>query len=264
MTAPAALAELAEEIARNAADVLLDHLRRPLVVETKSSGTDMVSQADRAAEDAIRALLAARRPDDAVLGEEGGAATGSSGLCWVVDPLDGTTNYLYAYPQWAVSIAVEDADGPLAGCVYDPSRGEAFVAARGAGARLDGVPIAVSAETDLARALVATGFSYDRALREAQGLVASRVLGACRDIRRGGSAALDLAWTACGRVDAYYETGLNPWDWSAGCLLVREAGGVAELGPGPHGEGQVLAASPRLAAALGAVLGAAPPEPRVG
>lgn len=261
---PRALAALAEEIARAAAVVLVDHHRRPLTIETKSSTTDMVSEADRAAEATIRAILAERRPDDAILGEEGGGSDGTTGLRWVVDPLDGTTNYLYRYPQWAVSIAVEDADGPLAGCVYDPSRDEAFVAARGAGATRDGAPIAVSSEAELGRALVATGFAYDAALRTAQGEVVTRVLGACRDVRRGGSAALDLAWTACGRVDAYYETDLNPWDWSAGSLVVAEAGGVVTRDPGPHGREQLVAAGPALHGPLLAVLGAHPPGRPVG
>ena len=214
----------------------------------KSTATDMVSDADREAEGAIAELLAAERPDDALLGEEGAGERGSSGRRWVVDPLDGTTNYLYGFPAWCVSVALEDADGGVAGVVHDPWRGETFRAARGAGAELDGRPIHVRDHADLATALVATGFGYDPERRATQAEVLRRVLPRIRDIRRAGAAALDLAWLAAGRLDGYYERGLNPWDWAAGSLIVTEAGGWVEPLQGePFG---LVAGGPRLVGRL--------------
>jgi myo-inositol-1(or 4)-monophosphatase len=227
-----------------------------VAVGTKSSSTDMVSEADLAAQERILSILHAERPDDAVLGEEAGEdRPGTTGLRWVVDPLDGTTNFLYRYPQWAVSVAVEDDQGPVAGCVYDPHREEAFVATRGGGAHLAGRPIHVSDADDAATALIATGFAYDAARRARQAEQLTRVIGQVRDIRRGGSAALDLAWTACGRLDGYYESGLQPWDWAAGSLLVAEAGGRCEVSPGPLGVEQMVAAGPGLYPQLAALVG---------
>src|SRR5262249_14200231 len=156
-----ALAALAERAARAAGALLLEHAALGAVgVESKSSATDMVSEADRASEELLVDLLGAERPDDGMIGEEGTARAGTSGLTWVCDPLDGTTNYLYAFPQWAVSVAVEDADGPVAACVFDPSRDEAFTAARDHGAMLNGEPIRVSEARDLATSLIGTGFAY--------------------------------------------------------------------------------------------------------
>ena len=213
-------------------------------LSVKSSATDMVSDADREAEAAIVELLEAERPDDALVGEEGAGERGSSGRAWVIDPLDGTTNYLYGFPQWCVSVALEDGDGALAGVVHDPTRDETFCAARGEGAELNGEPIRVRDHDDLATALVATGFGYDPERRAAQADVLLRILPRVRDIRRAGAAALDLAWLAAGRLDGYYERGLNPWDWAAGSLLVTEAGGVVQPLQGePFG---IVAAGPRL------------------
>jgi myo-inositol-1(or 4)-monophosphatase len=213
-------------------------------VGTKSSATDLVSDADREAEQAITSLLRSDRPDDGLLGEEGAEAGGSSGRRWVVDPLDGTTNFVYGYPAWCVSVALEDERGALVGVVHDPSRAETFRAERGSGAWLDGEPIRVRDHDDLATALVATGFGYDAAVREAQAEVIQRALPRLRDIRRGGSAAIDLSWLAAGRLDGYWERGLKPWDWSAGRLLVQEAGGVVvDLEGRRHG---LVAAGPRL------------------
>ena len=253
---PTELAALCERVARDAGALLLEHASRaPVGVATKSSLTDMVSEADVAAQALIVDALAAARPADAILGEEGADRRGTSGLRWVVDPLDGTTNFLYRYPQWAVSIAVEDDEGPVAGCVFDPSRQESFVAARGHGATVDGRPIEASPLDDLDRALVGTGFGYDAERRRRQAEQLAAVLPHVRDIRRGGSAALDLAWTACGRLDAYFESGLQHWDWAAGLLVVREAGGRCDVGPGPLDTEQIVAAGaalyPRLAALLG-------------
>jgi myo-inositol-1(or 4)-monophosphatase len=197
-------------------------------VGSKTSATDLVSDADRDAERLIRDVLAHERPDDALLAEEGTSEPGESGRRWVFDPLDGTVSYLYGYPHWSVSVALEDAGGGAVGVVYDPNRDELFAAERDGGAILDGEAIRVRDVAPLEEALVATGFGYEAGWRAEQAEVAARVLPAVRDIRRAGSAALDLAWLAAGRLDAYYERGLNAWDWAAGSLLVREAGGTVE------------------------------------
>jgi myo-inositol-1(or 4)-monophosphatase len=217
-------------------------------VDTKSSQTDMVSEADREAEAAVAELLRAERPDDALVGEEGAGDSGTSGRRWVVDPLDGTTNYLYRFPAWGVSVALEDSGGGLAGVVHDPVANETFRAARGAGAELNGRPIRVNDLDRLDTALIATGFGYDPGVRGGQADVLRRVLPRVRDIRRAGAAALDLCFVACGRLDGYYERGINHWDWAAGALIVREAGGeVVALEGGRPG---LAAAGPRLVHAL--------------
>ena len=214
----------------------------------KSSRTDMVSDADRDAEAVIESVLLGERPDDGLLAEEGGHAEAVSGRRWVVDPLDGTTNYLYGFPAWAVSIALEDQHGGAVGVVFDPLHDELFAAARGEGARLNGEAIEVSGRESLDRALVATGFGYDADRRALQASVLARVLPAVRDIRRAGAAALDLGMVAAGRVDGYYERGLQPWDWAAGSVIVTEAGGsVIELEGEPSG---LVAASPAIAEEL--------------
>jgi myo-inositol-1(or 4)-monophosphatase len=193
-------------------------------VRSKSGPTDLVSDADLAAEKAIRSVLAHRRPDDAILGEEGGA-TGDGDLRWVVDPLDGTINYLYEIPAFAVSVACEDASGTVAGVVLDPIRDEVFAATRSGEATLNGELIDAGDRPDsLEMTMVATGFGYDPVWRARQAAVVARVLARVRDIRRVGAAALDLAWNACGRVDAFYERGLNVWDIAAGVLVCSRAG----------------------------------------
>jgi fructose-1,6-bisphosphatase/inositol monophosphatase family enzyme len=209
----------------------------------------MVSDADRAAEEAISRLLRAERPHDGLLGEEGLEESGSSGRRWVVDPLDGTTNYLYRYRAWAVSVALEDASGAgLVGVVHDPLNGETFRAARGGGAFLNGTPIRVRDGDELGRALVATGFGYDPEIRRGQAEILLRVLPQVRDVRRAGAAALDLCHVAAGRLDGYYERGINHWDYAAGALIVTEAGGrVVPLKGGRPG---LAAAGPRLVEAL--------------
>ena len=201
-------------------------------VGSKSTATDLVSDADRDAESLIRELLVRERPDDGLLAEEGTQASGASGRRWVFDPLDGTVSYLYGYPHWCVSVALEDDRGAAVGVVYDPNRDELFATERGAGATLGGEPCRVRDAVGLDEALVATGFGYDPRRRARQAEVAREVLPRARDIRRAGSAALDLAWVAAGRLDVYYERGLSPWDWAAGTLIVREAGGVVEELPG--------------------------------
>ena len=173
-------------------------------------------------------MLVRERPADGLLAEEGTSEPGESGRRWVFDPLDGTVSFLYGYPHWCVSVALEDAEGTAVGVVYDPNRDELFAAERGAGATLAGRAISVGEAPPLAQALVATGFGYDPAWRAQQAEVVRGLLPAVRDIRRAGSAALDLAWLAAGRLDAYYERGLNAWDWAAGSLLVSEAGGTVE------------------------------------
>jgi myo-inositol-1(or 4)-monophosphatase len=192
-------------------------------VRAKSGPTDLVSDADLAAEAAIRDVLRFRRPDDAILAEEGGATAGGA-LRWIVDPLDGTINFLFGIPAWGVSVACEDADGGIVGVVLDPMRGECFAATRSGPPTLDDELIQARPEGELATALVATGFSYDAAVRARQAQVITRVLPHVRDIRRMGAAAIDLCWTACGRFDAYYERGLQPWDLAAGSLIATRAG----------------------------------------
>jgi myo-inositol-1(or 4)-monophosphatase len=224
---------LATEAAREAGALLLELRRSPAAgVRSKSSATDLVSEADERAERAIVTAIRKRRPDDAVVAEEGSSASGSSGVSWYVDPLDGTTNYLYGIPQWAVSICCADSAGPLAGVVFDPVRGELFHAMRGGGARLGERRLAVTDKSDLASALIATGFGYDAGQRVTQGRLLQQMLGSVRDVRRAGAASLDLAFVAAGRLDGYFESVDKPWDWMAGALLVREAGGrVTELTP---------------------------------
>jgi len=236
---------LAERAARAAGEVLMGWFGGPIRgLDSKTSATDPVSDADREAERAIRELIEAERPDDGLLGEEGSRAAGESGRRWVIDPLDGTVNFLYGIPQWCVSVALEDSRGALLGVVFDPLHGELFSAVRGGGAVVNGGQVRVSAREELARALIATGFSYEAQHRAEQAEIARRLLPQVRDIRRAGSAALDLCSVACGRVDGFYERGVKPWDWAAGRLLVEEAGGVVrELHGEPFG---LVAASPAL------------------
>ena len=218
--------ELAERAARVAGDVLMRYYGRPPEgVSSKSSATDLVSDADREAERAVRELLERVRPDDGLIAEEGSRAEAASGRRWVVDPLDGTINFLYGFPAWAVSVALENADGALLGVVHSPIHAETFHAVRGGGAFLGERRLAVRPARPLDQALVSTGFSYDPERRAAQAEVIGRLLPRARDIRRAGAAALDLAWLAAGRVDAFFERGLQHWDWAAGRLLVEEAGG---------------------------------------
>jgi myo-inositol-1(or 4)-monophosphatase len=243
-----ALLELAVQAARMAGGLLLERARHGAEreVASKSTPTDLVSEADVASQRAIRALLRERRPDDGFLGEEeGDSEQGTSGLQWIVDPLDGTVNFLFAIPQWSVSVAVADRRGVLAGAVFDPNRDELFSATRGGPAVLDsphgagelsrGAAGDASHERrtgedagpggeDLASAMVATGFSYEAGVRDAQAKVLERVLPRVRDIRRVGSAALDLTWTAAGRYDAYYERAVKQWDIAVGGLVCERAG----------------------------------------
>jgi myo-inositol-1(or 4)-monophosphatase len=212
-------AAIAEEAARAAGRILLQRFGSERALDTKSSPTDLVSEADLLAEKAIRDVLAERAPDDAIVGEEGADTPGTTGRRWIVDPLDGTVNFIYGIPQWAVSVACEG----IAGVVFDPCRNEVFVAADGQAA-LNGELLRASSPESLASALVGTGFGYESEVRRAQAEIVERVLPQVRDIRRAGSAALDLAWTAAGRLDAFYEFGVKPWDIAAGTLLCSAAG----------------------------------------
>ena len=224
------LLEVAIEAARMAGALLAERARagRELVVSSKSTPTDLVSEADLESERAIKSLLARRRPDDGFVGEEGGEEQGSSGLSWVVDPLDGTVNFLFGIPQWCVSVAVRDGAGTLAGAVYDPNRDELFAATRDGSPTLSGpggvVELVGSERDELASAMVATGLAYDAKVRAAQAQVLARAVPQVRDIRRFGSAALDLAWTAAGRFDAYFERTVKQWDIAAGALICERAG----------------------------------------
>lgn len=250
---------VAIEAAHEAGHALLERRGHARAVGTKSSVTDMVSDADRAAEGLIRSCVARRRPDDTVLGEEGGGATEPSRagtVRWIVDPLDGTTNYLYGFPAWAVSVAAEHEGSVLAGVVLDPLRDELWTATRGGGAWCnDARLVGLQDRGELATALVATGFSYQAHQREDQGRVVAHLLPRVRDIRRAGAAALDLCWLAAGRVDAYYERGTHVWDWAAGALIAREAGAwVGGFDGGPPSIDGLLAARPTLAGELRTLL----------
>jgi myo-inositol-1(or 4)-monophosphatase len=234
---------IAEEAARAAGAILIERFGSERALDrTKSSPTDLVSEADLLAEKAIRDVLAARAPDDAILGEEGADTPGTSGRRWIVDPLDGTVNFLFGIPQWAVSVACEG----VAGVVFDPCRNELFTAADGV-ATLNGEPLRGSRREELASALVATGFGYEAAVRAQQAKVVLRVLPLVRDIRRAGAAALDMAWAAAGRVDAFYERGVKPWDIAAGSLLCEAAGlSVRALEPTDSLPRGIIAAPPAL------------------
>jgi myo-inositol-1(or 4)-monophosphatase len=224
----AQLRDLAVRAATEAGALLLDRFGGPASgLSAKSSRTDLVSDADRDAEKRIVDLLRRERPGDGLVAEEGSAAEDATGIRWLVDPLDGTINYLWGVPHWAVSICAEDGDGPLVGVVHDPCRTETFAATRGGGAWLGTRRLRLEPGADLGVALIATGFSYRPQARAWQAAVVTNLIGRVRDIRRFGSAALDLAWVAAGRFDGYYETGLSAWDLAAGTALVREAGGTA-------------------------------------
>ena len=236
------LLEVAEEAARAAGAILADRFVRGAgEVHAKSTPTDLASEADLAAEKAILDLLAARRPSDAVLAEEGGGSVDveAGQVRWVVDPLDGTINFLFGIPQWCVSVAATRDGETLAGVIFNPDGDELFAATADGPVTLNGEPVTPRSASSLEEALVVTGFAYDAELRAHQGRVVSEVLPRARDIRRMGSAALDLAWLAAGRYDAYYERGVQAWDIAAGALLCRRAGLVVEDLPArdrlPHG-----------------------------
>ncbi|HWG15075.1 MAG TPA: inositol monophosphatase family protein [Streptosporangiaceae bacterium] len=280
---PEELLALAAETAAAAATLLAEEgaQQRPDVVQTKSSLTDVVTEMDRRAEALITERIRAARPDDAILGEEGGETQGAAGapasaggpaVRWIVDPLDGTVNYLYGLADWSVSIAAEVAGAIVAGVVAIPLRGETYLAARGHGATVRTAAGQTAAagrapvlrcnrDVPLAQALVGTGFGYLPGRRRIQGEVVSALLPRIRDIRRGGSASVDLCSVAAGRLDAFYERGLNYWDYAAGGLIAEEAGArLTGLDGRPAGPSFTVAAGPGLYEELAGALTALTPE----
>jgi myo-inositol-1(or 4)-monophosphatase len=267
---PGDLLALAVAVAREAGELLASQHGRPEVVGTKSSPTDVVTEMDQAAERLIRAKILAERPDDAILGEEGGQTGGAAAVRWIVDPLDGTVNYLYGLPDWAVSIAAEAGGQVVAGVVCVPRRDALYGAVAGGGAwraalqgaspsdsnkspdvPADRQPLACTAGVPLSRALVATGFGYERGRRVVQAEVLNAVLPRVRDIRRNGACSIDLCSLAAGNVDGYYERGVQYWDIAAGTLIAREAGAVVGgLAGKPAGPSMTIGAGPGLFAEL--------------
>nr|WP_218859460.1 inositol monophosphatase family protein [Petropleomorpha daqingensis] len=253
--------DLAVATAREAADLVArGRATAGDDVDVKSSAVDLVTAVDRASEDLVIGRLLGARPDDGLLGEEGGERPGTTGVRWVVDPIDGTTNFVYGVPAYAVSIAAEVDGRVVAGAVLNVATGELFTATLGGGAHVSSpgrepAPLRCSAPASLEQTLVATGFGYRAEQRQAQGAIVARLLPEVRDIRRIGSAALDLCNVAAGRVDAYYEAHLNPWDWSAGSLVAAEAGAVVTGLPGhPFGRPLGIAAAPSVAEPFVALL----------
>jgi len=271
---PYCLLDLAIAVACEAGEMLAGRHGRPAVLGTKTSPTDVVTEMDQAAERLIRSRILAERPDDAILGEEGGQTGGEAPVRWIVDPLDGTVNYLYGLPDWAVSIAAEAGGQVVAGVVCVPPRDALFGAAAGGGAWRSSLaditrgasaayrpdlhesaevappgsqPLSCTADVPLSRALIATGFGYERARRLVQGQVLSFVLPRVRDIRRNGACSVDLCSVAAGNVDGYYERGVQYWDIAAGTLIAREAGAVVGgLDGRPAGPSMTISAGPAL------------------
>lgn len=257
-----AFAGEAGSMARTGRVAARDTGRAALGADAKSTSTDLVTTFDRAAEAMVVAAIRAARPDDAIVGEEGAAVPGTSGFAWHVDPIDGTTNFFYDLPTWACSVGVTYAGEGIAGAVYAPMLDEMFAGAIGAGATLNGRPIRPTAATDPALALVATGFAYVPEVRVEQARRIARLADRVRDFRRLGAASLDLCLVASGRVDAYFESGLNSWDMVAGEVICRAAGAItSDWDGGPPRPDQLLAAAPGVHAALiGLLARAAEPD----
>ena len=223
---------------------------RTLRASTKSSPTDFVTEMDRAAEQLILDTILAARPYDGMVGEEGTSKASQSGISWLIDPIDGTTNYLRGIPNFSVSIAAVTEDETVVGVVYDPTLDETFTAIRSQGAALNGAPIECS-RTPLAESVIGTGFSYSAAERAHQAEFLRAVLPAVGDIRRPGSAAVSLCWVACGRLDAFYEADLEPWDFAAGSLIALEAGAdVQGAGRDQADHHLIIASAPTVTAGL--------------
>jgi myo-inositol-1(or 4)-monophosphatase len=240
---PAQLLTLALEIGREAAALIAE--RRAVgvhVADVKTSATDIVTEADRASEELIRARILAARPGDGILGEEESEALGTSGVRWVVDPIDGTVNYLYGLPQYAVSIGVEVHGATTVGVVLNAATGQEYTALRGGGAFRDGVALRVRPPVALEKSVIGTGFNYEPEVRARQAAAVAKLVVAVADIRRFGSCALDLCAVAAGLSDGYVEEGCQPWDYSAGRLIAEEAGAVVETLPGASGRTVVVAA----------------------
>lgn len=258
VVSPSELLDIARTIAIEAGELIARRRTEGVVVaDTKSSSIDVVTFADRECEEFVKSRLAQLRPEDGFYGEEGGDSTGTSGLTWIVDPIDGTVNYLYGIPQFAVSIAVvEGSPDPgtwkqLAGVVFNPLSDDLYFASLGGGAFRTHAgtteKLAVNQEKELAHTLLATGFAYSSELRALQAETLTRILPAVRDIRRAGAASLDLCAVAAGQLDAYYERDTKPWDHAAGSLVLREAGGVVGgLNGAPEGRDMLLAANSHL------------------
>lgn len=246
MTLAGELRSIAESLSREAGDMALRGRKSgDLTATTKSSPTDMVTQYDKASEAMITAGLDRARPHDAIVGEEGASRAGTTGITWHIDPIDGTSNFYFDIPMWAVSIGAADEHGPLAGAVYAPALGEMFSAARGEGATLNGSPISVRENSTLSDALVCTGFSYRVHERIDHAQRVARMVSEIRDIRRFGAAAIDLCFVACGRYDAYFEEHLHSWDLVAGQIVAEEAGAtVTDYAGSPVTPRQVLASQP--------------------
>ncbi len=241
---PHELEKMAVSVAKEAAALVRDFVGKADSVGTKSSSTDVVTSTDMASEELVRRRLAELTPGSAVVGEEQADTIGHSGVGWIVDPIDGTVNFLYDLPVIAVSIAATMHGTIVAGAVVDVLRRETFSAHLDGGARRDDRPVTVGTPADLGQALIATGFSYDPGIRHTQGRIVSRLVSQARDVRCFGSAALQLCWVGCGRLDGYYETDLKPWDVAAGGLVAAEAGATVEW---PQSEGDlILAAAPKV------------------
>ncbi|WP_269856572.1 inositol monophosphatase family protein [Streptomyces sp. RPT161] len=239
------LLEIALDAAERAGALLRDGRPGDLVVAaTKTSPIDVVTEMDIAAEKLITGLIAERRPDDGLLGEEGASVQGSSGVRWVIDPLDGTVNYLYGLPSWAVSIAAQRDGRTVVGVVVAPMRRETYHAVLGGGAHVNGAAVRCRTAPAFEQALIGTGFGYLTERRAAQAEVVRALLPRVRDIRRGGSAAIDLCDLGCGRLDGYYERGLNAWDYAAGELFAREAGALTGGRPGQPASTELTVAAP--------------------
>jgi len=251
----AELLDLAISIAKEAGELLM---ARPDVfdLEMKSSAIDFATQMDLASEKLIVSKILEARPDDGIIGEEGSSIPSKSGVTWVIDPLDGTVNYFYGIAGWNVSIAAKDSEGVQVGVVYAPSINSLWAATKGGGATCNGKKIQCNDPVEFNRALIGTGFSYDVADREAQAKLVSKFLLEIRDLRRIGAGAADLCLVATGRLDAFYEHGLNEWDLAAGGLIATEAGAlVTGRNGGPAGKAMVIAAGPYLHARLVAEIG---------
>lgn len=250
------LRRLAESTARRAGDMALAGRRSGQVqADTKSSPTDMVTAFDRASEEMIVSDLTSARPDDAIVGEEGASRPGTSGLEWHIDPIDGTSNFYFDIPMWAVSVGVVDKDGPLAGAVYAPALGEMWSAARGLGATLNDRPISVRDNNRLSDAMACTGFSYRTHERPEHARRVAAMVTEVRDIRRFGAAAVDLCFVACGRLDVYFEEHLHSWDLIAGQIIASESGAIlSDYEGNPVRPAQVLASTPGVHADFVALL----------
>lgn len=253
------LRDLAAEVAADTAEFLLAEVDKIHKTDTKSSESDMVTEVDRVAEARIVAAISAVRPHDGFMGEEGTDQPGSSGVRWIIDPIDGTANFVFRHPGYGVSIAAESGGVVVAGAVADPAHGQLFDAALGHGARCNTAPIHARPSLVLSQCIVATGFSFDPDRRRLQAEALAVILPEIADIRRMGSAALDLCGVAVGRVDAYYELGLNEWDFAAGALIAAESGARVTLPTATTGpDALIVAAAPGIADDLHVLLNKAP------